>query len=92
MLFVLAAVNVGLLPALFARTDREHLHWFIIPAAMLLFSTQHGVLFLAPRLSHWHYSLLFTLLTLTTLAYGRQGPRTVDDCGGVGFRRDVHDG
>jgi hypothetical protein len=85
MLFVLAAVNVGLLLALFARTDREHLHWFIIPAAMLLFSTQHGVLFLAPRLSHWHYSLLFTLLTLTTLAYGRQGPRTVTIAAALAF-------
>ena len=72
LMLCMGVINVGLLMSLWVRHSPKISHWLLIPASVLMLSTQLGLIWLSITYTSWHYGLLFTLLALTVLDQRRE--------------------
>jgi hypothetical protein len=75
--FILGVTNVILTTVLFFRYFPKLVHWFLIPCSALILTLQQSANWLVGVQSCWHFVLMFVLLGMVTLCYGRQNLGTV---------------
>ena len=75
--FVLGIINLILVIALFFRYYPRYVRWFLIPCSALMLTLQESPNWLIGVQSTWHFVLMFVLLGIVTLCYGRRNLTTI---------------